>query len=91
MEYLDTACMLCLYCVNNFQFPFYNYYYIYSVKLFKFVYSLLIQYEYKRAALHSTEQQVYRGQQIAERWKISLIDVWKKWNNVRSVFFGEVI
>jgi len=49
----------------------------YIVKLVKFVYSLLIQilYEYKRAALHSSEKQVYRGQQIAERWKISLMDI----------------
>jgi hypothetical protein len=56
---------------------------MYSVKLVKFVYSLLIQilYEYKRAALRSTEKQVYSGQQTAERWKISLIDIWKKWNN----------
>jgi len=48
---------------------FYIYYYIYIVKLVKFVYSLLIQilYDYKRATVHSTEKQVYRGQQIAER------------------------
>ena len=39
-----------LYCVNAFQFPFYIYYYIYTIKLVKFVYSLLIQilYEYKK-------------------------------------------
>jgi len=49
MEYLDPAYMLWLYCVSAFQFPFYIYYYIYTVKLVKYVYSLLIQilYEYK--------------------------------------------
>ena len=35
-EYLDPVYMLCLYCVNAFQFPFYIYY-IYTVKLVKFV------------------------------------------------------
>ena len=46
MEYLDAAYKL-LYCVNAFQFPFYIYYYIYTVK---FVYSLLfhILFEYKK-------------------------------------------
>ena len=49
----------------------------YTVKLVKYVYSLLIQTlnEYKRAALHSSEKQVYRGQQIAERGEISLKDI----------------
>lgn len=53
MEYLEPAYMLCLYCVNYFQFPFYIYCYIYTVKLVKFVYSLLIQilYEYKKELL----------------------------------------
>jgi len=53
IEYLDPAYMLCLYCVNDFQFPFYIYCYICTVKLVKFVYSLLIQilYEYKKELL----------------------------------------
>ena len=29
----------------------------------------------KIAALHSTVKQVYRGQQIEERWKISLMEI----------------
>jgi hypothetical protein len=32
-------------------------------------------YEYKRAALHSTERQVYMAQQTAERWEITLRDI----------------
>jgi len=35
----------------------------------------------KKAALHSTVRQVYKGQQIEERWKICLMYIWKKWNN----------
>jgi hypothetical protein len=73
--------MLCVWCVDVSKFLFYIYYYNYTVKLV--VYNLLIQIlcEYKRSALHSSEKQVYRGQQIAERWKISLLDIWKKWTN----------
>jgi hypothetical protein len=80
MQYLDPAYMLCLYCVNTFQLPFYIYYYIYTGKSVVFVYSLLIQIprEYKRAALHSSEEQMYSSKKIAERWKISLLDKWKK-------------
>jgi len=42
--------MLYLYCVKDFQFPFYIYNYNCAVKLVKFVYSLLIPilYEYKK-------------------------------------------
>jgi len=47
VEYLDSAYMLCLYFVIVFRFPFYIYYYIYTVKLVKFVYSLLIQILYE--------------------------------------------
>jgi len=71
MQYLDPEYLFCLYWVNVSQLPFYIYYYIYTVKLIKLVYGLPIQIvnEYTKAALHSTEKQVYRAQQIANRWK----------------------
>lgn len=64
MQYLDPEYLFCLYCVNASEFPFYIYYYIYTVKLIKLVCGLPIQRvnEYKKAALHSTEKQVYRAQ-----------------------------
>jgi hypothetical protein len=31
--------------------------------------------EYKNVALHSTEKPVYRAQQTADRWKITLMDM----------------
>jgi len=50
VEYLDPTYMLCLYCVSALQFPFYIYCYVYTVRLVKYVYNLLIQilYEHKK-------------------------------------------
>ena len=86
MQYLDPEYLFRLYCVNASQFPFYIYYYIYTVKWIKLVYGLPIQIvnEYKEASLHSNEKRVYRAQQIAKRWKINLIDIWEKWNNEKQ-------
>ena len=77
MQYLDSEYLFCLYCVNAFQFPFYIYCYMYTVKLIKLVYGFPIKIvnEYKKAALHTTEKQVYRTQQIAKSWKITLMDI----------------
>ena len=47
------------------------------IVIVKLVYGLPTQIlnEYKKAALHSTEKQVYKAQQIAKGWKITLMEI----------------
>ena len=70
MQYQDPQYMYC--CIVSVPL---SYIYIYTVKLVRLVYSwpFPILNEYKIAVFHSTEKQVHRAWQIANRWNITLM------------------